>query len=215
MNENKNLVLAAVAAALYVVLNLIPIGMFIGAGGIFIPLSIIFVPVMAWLLEPREALIASIIGGLGSLIFNPSGTGTMGVFAIMVPVMAITVGSITLHMKSLKLAATGWIIIEFVFYYAFYNGQATIFWGVHYAVASLCAIIGVIKRSNSPYYYVPSIAMAENAALNVYSILIAGLPAELWQFIIISSIYERIIATVGAILLIKGLKKAIPQWVPE
>jgi len=213
MSNNKELTMTALMATIYIVLNAIPISQFIGSA-IFIPLSIIFIPVMAWLLTPKNAAIASIIGGLGSLIFNPVGTAGMGVFAILVPFIATTVGSLTIH-SNYRYATIVWLVVEFGIYIFRYSGEAPLAWGTHYLIAALLAGYGVMSGKRDPIWYAASIAMSENAVLNVFSMYVVGLPAGVWNFILVPSMIERIIATVGSILIIKAITKTIPQAVPQ
>ncbi len=207
-----DLSLAAMVGAIYILTNMIPISQFIGSA-VFIPLSIVVVPVMAWILRPRYAALASIIGGLGSLVLNPIGTAGMGVFAVLIPFVAVTLGSITIHVNGWT--SIIWIIVEFIIYIIRYNGEATYLWGTHYAVAAVIGIYALTTKKKSAIWLVPAITMGENAMLNLFSMYVVNIAAPIWSFIVIPSILERSIAAVGAIILIKGLAKALPQLVPE
>jgi len=52
--------------------------------------------------------------------------------------------------------------------------------------------------------------MCGNAMLNIGSMFILALPAELWGVIFPASFLERAIASIGAYFLIQGIKRALP-----
>ncbi len=207
--NSKQITMVALMATIYIITNLIPISQYIGAA-VYIPLSIVFVPVMAFYLSPKEALISASIGGLGSIIFNPGGAAIFGIFAILTPAISVTLGSIGFMGRKYALIPIVFLVLEFAFYIIWYSGRATFLWGTHYLIAILLAgyYFTVNKRN---MLLIPAIAMCENAVLNIYSLTIAGLPADLWNFIVFPSMLERTIASIGAILIIQGLNRSIPN----
>ena len=196
-------------AAIYIITNLIPISQFIGAA-VYIPLSIVFVPVMSYYLSPKEALISASIGGLGSIFLNPGGAAIYGIFAIITPAISVTLGSLGFMGRKYSLIPTGFLVLEFIFYVIWYDGRATFLWGTHYLIAILIAGYYISTNKNN-MLLIPSIAMCENAVLNIYSLTMVGLPADLWNFILVPSMLERTIATIGAIIIIQGLNRSIPK----
>jgi hypothetical protein len=207
--NSREISMTAIMAAIYVITNLIPISQFIGAA-VFIPLSIIFVPVMAYYLQPREALMSAAIGGLGSIFINPGGAAVFGVFAILTPAISVTLGSLGYVNRKYTLIPIGFLVLEFVFYVIWYGGKAPYLWGTHYLIAVILAGIYFFTNKNN-LLLIPAIAMCENAMLNIYSLTIAGLPADLWGFILVPSMIERTIATIGAVLIIQGLNRSLPS----
>jgi hypothetical protein len=207
--KSREISMVAIMAAIYVITNLIPISQFIGAA-VFIPLSIIFVPVMAYYLQPRKALMSAAIGGLGSIFINPGGAAVFGVFAILTPAISVTLGSLGYVNRKYSLIPIGFLVLEFVFYVVWYGGEAPYLWGTHYLIAVVLAGIYFITNKNN-LLLIPAIAMCENAMLNIYSLTIAGLPADLWGFILVPSMIERTIATIGAVLIIQGLNRSLPS----
>lgn len=207
--NSKQISMVAIMASIYIITNVIPISQFIGAA-VYIPLSIIFVPVMAYYLSPKEALISASIGGLGSIFLNPGGAAIFGIFAILTPAVSVTLGSTGFMGRKHTLIPIGFLVLEFVFYVVWYGGKATYLWGTHYLIAILLAGYYFVTNKNK-MLLIPAIAMCENAVLNIYSLTIAGLPAELWSFIVFPSMLERTIATIGAILIIQALNRSIPN----
>lgn len=207
--NSKQISMVALMATIYIITNLIPISPYIGAA-VYIPLSIVFVPVMAYYLSPKEALLSASIGGLGSIFFNPGGVAIFGIFAILIPAVSVTLGSIGFMGRKYVLIPIGFLVLEFVFYVIWYSGRATFLWGTHYLIAILLAgYYFAVHKYNM--LLIPAIAMCENAVLNIYSLTIAGLPADLWNFIVFPSMLERTIATIGAIFIIQALNRSMPS----
>lgn len=206
----KKLSLIAIMSTVYMITNMIPISQFIGAT-VFIPLSIVFVPVMAYYLSSKEALISASIGGLGSIFINPAGAAVFGIFAILTPAVAATLGSLGFMNRKYTLIPISFLMVEFFFYVIWYGGTATYLWGTHYAIAILLGLAYYFTGKDI-LFLIPVTTMCENAMLNIYSITVAGLPASLWGFIIVPSMIERTIATVGAFMLIQGLNRALPGF---
>ena len=121
----------------------------------------------------------------------------------------MTIGSLGFVERKYSIIPIVFLIIDFLFYILWYSGKAPLLWGTHYLIAVLLAGYYFVSNKNN-FLLIPAIAMCENAVLNIYSLTIAGLPAELWNFILIPSMIERTIATLGALLIIQGLNRSLP-----
>lgn len=207
-SETRQLSLAALLGAVYIATNWMPFSSYIGGAG-FITASVIMVPVVAALLRPRYAVITGLIGGIGINIFVQGYAMVMPWYSILIPMVAMVLGSIAFHSKTYSWAPGAFLALEGALYLVAYEYKATPLFLTHY-------IIGILA---SLYYFLTgkfkaglifSTAMCDNAMLNIGSIMILGLPAELWIVIFPVSFAERIVATVGGYLLLKAIQRFIP-----
>lgn len=213
MNKTRQLALTAILAAIYIVTNWIPFSQYIGGAG-FITLSVVMVPVIAAILTPVYALFAGLIGGLGINIFVTGYAMVMPAYSAFIPAVAILLGSLAMHDRKYSWAIVAFLILEGAYYIFAYKFTATPVWLTHYIIA---IILGLYYMFTNKFKMgiIYTTALAENAMLNIGSIFLLRLPATLWPIIFPASFIERIIAAVGAIVVIKGLYKALPTKLPE
>jgi hypothetical protein len=207
---SKPIAQAVMWAVIYAVLTLIPFSQFIGGAG-FITLSVIIAPVIAYFLKPHYAFVAGLIGGLLISVFMIGYGQILPGYAVLIVLLPITLGSIAMHYKSLRWLPALWLVFQACDYLFAYQFQATPIWLTHYIIGILISLAATaIPKLHSVWLVFP-ITMVENSMLNIGSIHILGLPADLWIIIFPVSLVERIIAAVGAAVVIAALEKRFPQ----
>lgn len=210
VSKTRQLAMTAVLSALYVIANFIPFSQFIG-GAAFITAGVVMIPVIAVMLTPLYALMAGIICGLGISVFSIGLATVFPGYCILITTIAVLIGSIAFHYRFASWLPAVFLIAQGGFYVMYYNGAATPLWLTHYIIGIACSIAAFAYWKLKPGL-VFSTAMLENAMMNIGSLVILNLPAELWIIIAPVSIAERIIATVGALLILGGLYKFAPNY---
>lgn len=211
--NTKSLALLAVFASLYGVLTILPFSAYIGGPG-FITCACFLLPVMALLLDPAYAFGSGLLGATVGMMFGMGYPTIMPIWGLLIPAIAAGVGSYAFRKRN-ELGVVV-LILEGLLYLRFYNFQASGLFLVHYVVAILLgtwAVFGAFNAFRWNHFYrrltaVALTAMVENAMLNVGSILILALPAELWVAIAPVSIMERVIILVVSMVIIEVLRKS-------
>lgn len=103
-----------VFATLYVVLSLIPFSVFIGAPS-FLTLNLIVTPVIVILLNPFEAFLASLFGGVITFYVAPF-QAMFGPFTILLPIAGSAFGSLAYHKGKIGALATASFLIVAILY---------------------------------------------------------------------------------------------------
>jgi hypothetical protein len=201
-----------VFAALYVVLSLIPISMFIGAPS-FLALNLITTPVIAIWLSPLEAFLSSLFGGVIALYMAPF-QAMFGPFTILLPISGSTFGSLAYHkgkigafmaMLFLATAISAYLVKNFPFPY---------FVAPH-LIAGLVALSTSFKKMSPLSVKLPLFAfvstMCEQGMMMILAVYLIGLPWQAFVGILPLMVYERIVGTVGATIVIVSLMKVIPK----
>ena len=197
--ETKMLSLATLFGVVYVVLNFVPLSQFIG-GAAFITASILWLPVIAKRLPPKYAALAGFIGGLVTSAFMIGVAAVMSFYAFAIVFLTAVIGSLAFHERKLAWLPAAWLIVEGLIYLAYYQGAATPLWLTHYCIGVVLSLFyAVTGKFQQGLFF--SVAMVENAWLNLGSLLILNLPAELWIIIFPVSFVERVIAGVGSFLI--------------
>lgn len=206
-SKYQQVALASLLAALYVILTLFPFSSFIGGAG-FITANVIIIPVIAYLLDPQWALLSGFLGGLIITMLRIGLSTVFSAYAIIIPAGAAFLGSF--GFRRFKVIPILFLLAEGFFYIASYRGQSTMLWLVHYAVACMIFITGMITRKSriETVGAIAVTAMCENALMNIGSIVILQLPWFLWDIIAPISWLERLIATFFASILIAGIKQS-------
>ena len=204
---------ASIFAALYVVTSLIPISTFIGAPS-FLSLNLIITPVMAFLLAPSEALISSIIGGLISLYLSPT-QAMFGPITILLPVSGATLGSLAVHKGKLgKLAAAGFLTASMLAYLT-RNHSFPYFVSPH--TLALCILAYGTVREMTPLKLKAPInafvsTMCEQGMMMIFATHLLHLPAQIFSGILPLMLYERIVATIGASIIIIAIIRTFTNY---
>jgi len=214
MNESSSMRISIVGmlAALYIVTGFIPISLFIGAPS-FLALNLILVPTMAYLLQPLEALSASLIGGVISLYLIPS-QAMFGLFSILLPIVGASFGSLAIHKKRfgallcsvfLLMAITAYLIINSSFPYFIIPHILAL--GI--LVISLYIDISHLKIKIPLYSFIST--MCEQAMMMILAVHLLKLPWSVFIGILPVMLYERIFTSIGASILIIAITKIIPN----
>ncbi|RLE54126.1 MAG: hypothetical protein DRJ30_05715 [Candidatus Methanomethylicota archaeon] len=207
--SSKNLTLMALLSALYASLTLIPISPFIG-GPSLLSLNLIIIPVLAYFLNPLEAFISSIIGGLASMWLPSALSGVFGPFAILLPICGSTLGSLYKY-------GVGRIIVAFYLFICIIGYLARVpqfpYWILPHSIALLLCIFSMLKelkRRLSFFLNAYIATMCEQSIMMILASYLLSLPAEIFAIAFPLMIYERLAATIGGFILIsifKGIMK--------
>lgn len=214
MNKNPNAALRAarigVFAGLYTATSLIPISVFIGASSL-LSLNLIVTPAIAILLTPIEACIAALIGGLLSLWIAPW-QAMFGPATLLLPVVGAFVGSLVFHKRKIgsPLAAVflGGITLSYLA-----SRSEFPYWIIPHVVAIILA--GISAFSTPLKIRVPLDAfvatMCEQATMLVQAMCVLQLPAVVFSAAFPLMLYERVIGTIGATLIVLGIVRFVPM----
>ena len=222
MNKNpvQNKALRAsrigIFAALYAVTSLVPISVFIGAPS-FLALNLIITPAMAILLSPSEALFAALFGGVVSF-YVASMQAMFGPYTILLPVAGATFGSLTYHKTKRGASISALFLAGAISAYLIKNYPFPYFIMPHF-VAIVLALLSSFKRMTPLRVKIPMYAyvstMAEQGMMMIFAVHLIGLPWQVFVGILPLMVYERLIGTVGATIVIISLMRIIPEYFSE
>jgi hypothetical protein len=192
----------SVFAALYAVLSLVPISVFIGAPS-FLALNLIITPVIAILLAPLEAFLSSLFGGIIAFYVAPF-QAMFGPYTIILPVAGSTFGSLACHKGKLgALAAVSFLVAAISAYLV--NNFPFPYFIVPHLIAMLMALIVAFKKATPTILKVPLYAfistMCEQGMMMIFAVYLLGLPWQAFVGILPLMIYERIVGTLGGVLI--------------
>jgi hypothetical protein len=192
-----------ILSALYVVTGFIPISVFIGAPS-FLALNLILIPTMAHLLQPIEAFSAALIGGLISLYLIPS-QAIFGLFSILLPIAGATIGSLTIHKGKLgSLIGSAFLGIS-ILAYLIVNFSFPYFTLPHILALGIL-VISLFRDMTNLKIKIPIHAfistMCEQGMMMILAVHLLKLPWSVFIGILPLMIYERILATIGASILV-------------
>lgn len=202
-----------VFAALYAATSLIPISMFIGTPS-FLALNLVITPIIAILLSPREALFASLFGGIIAFYIAPM-QAMFGPYTILLPVAGATLGSLTYHKTKLGASIGVLYLVVAIFAYLIKNYSFPYFIIPH-SLAVILALVSSFKSMTPLHVKIPMYTyvstMCEQGMMMILAVHLIGLPWEVFPGILPFMIYERIIGTVGGAMIIFALMKAVPKY---
>jgi len=205
-----------VFAALYVVLSLIPISTFIGAPS-FLALNLIITPVIAILLSPSEAFLASLFGGVISLYVAPF-QAMFGPFTVLLPLAGSTFGSLAYHKGKVGAFVAMFFLAAAISAYLVKNLPFPYF-VVPHLTAVLVALATSFKKLTPLSVKVPLFSfvstMCEQGMMMIFAVHLLGLPWQAFVGIMPLMVYERLIGTIGATIVIISLMKIIPKHLSE
>jgi hypothetical protein len=205
-----------VFAALYAVLSLIPISMFIGAPS-FLALNLIITPVIALLLNPFEAFFSSLFGGIIAFYIAPF-QAMFGPFTILLPIAGSTFGSLAYHKRTIGTFATALFLIVSVAAYLLKNLSFPYF-VIPHLLATILVLISAFKKMTpealkAPLYVYVS-TMCEQGMMMIFAVHLLGLPWQAFVGILPLMIYERLIGTIGGTAITLSLSKIGAKYLPE
>lgn len=218
-SNTLRLTLASSFAALFIISTFFPLTPFIG-GPQFITVEILLVPVIAAILRPVFATVTVFIGTLGMVAGGTSFYGTFGLPGILIPVIAVALGSVAFHYRLGALFPWSYVLAGSIYYLVFSKG-GTLLWLVPYAlvifsVPVLFRLEGTTRIGILALYTV----MCEQVTMNIFSISLLNLVGPVWLVITPFMYSERALAAVGGTLLIVALKSRLgtrlqldaPDW---
>lgn len=208
----KTISLISILSALYVITGFIPISMFIGAQS-FLALSIIVIPIIAYLLNPIEALTSTLIAGTILLAINP-GSQVFGILTILLPTFGATMGSLIFRRKNqTKYIPLIFIIITIIFYT--YQRPDFIWWIIPHTIAVIILILSnyIEPKLTIPLFTFAS-TMAEQSIMLILAITVLNLPTIAFQTAFPLMLYERLTATMGSTIVLYSIKRIIPELIP-
>ena len=215
MNRNRNEALKAskigLFAGLYALTSLVPISVFIGASSL-LSLNLIITPAIAILLTPLAAGAAGLIGGLLALWIAP-GQAMFGPTTVLLPFAGAFLGSIMFHKKKVGIPLVA-IFLAAVSLSYLASRSEFLYWIVPHLLAIILA--GASVFSTPLKIRIPTNAfvatMCEQAAMLVQAVYVLQLPAVVFMTAFPLMLYERLIATVGASMLVFGFSKFAPKY---
>lgn len=214
MNESGNAALRAsrvgVFAGLYAVTSLVPISVFVGAQSM-LSLNLIITPCIAILLSPMEAVAAAVIGGLLALWIAPW-QAMFGPTTVLLPLAGAFFGSMTFHKRKIGSLIAVIFLTLVVLAYLTLRSEFP-YWIVPHIVAIVLA--GVSVFSTPLKVRVPLNAfvatLCEQACMLVQAVYVLQLPYVVFLTAFPLMLYERLIATIGASIVVLGLSKLAPK----
>src|SRR5438445_4120136 len=177
------LALTSTLAAVYVVSTFFPLTPFIG-GPSFITLEIVMLPVIAAVLRPILAMVTVLVGSLGMALGQPSFYQTFGLPGLLVPILAVALGSIAFHYEWGPIAPWAYVLAGAIYYILFSKG-GTLFWLAPYTLVMIS--LPAALRAKHPYrigLLALYTAMSEQVSLNVLSISLLNLTGDFWIVVI-------------------------------
>lgn len=215
MSNNQDVVLKAsrtgMFAALYAITSLIPISVFVGASSL-LSLNLIITPTIAILLTPVEAGTAALIGGLLALWIAPW-QAMFGPTTILLPFAGAFLGSMVFHKRKVGSLVAAIFLAAVVLAYLSSRSEFP-YWIVPHVAAIILA--GVLAFLTLLKMRVPLIAlvstMCEQACMLVQALYVLELPYVVFVTAFPLMLYERLIATVGASVIVLSLYKILPEY---
>jgi hypothetical protein len=202
------LALTSTLAAIYIVSSFFALTPFIGGPG-FITLEIVMLPIIAFLLRPFLATATILAGSFGSAFIQTSFYHTFGLAGLLIPLLAVGLGSIAFHYEWGAIAPWAYVLAGAVYYILFSKG-GTLFWLAPYTLVIVSLPAGL--RAKDPYrlgLLALYTAMSEQVTLNVLSISLLNLTGDFWTAVTPLMFLERTVATLGGFSVIVALKSQL------
>lgn len=200
-----------VFAGLYAATSLIPISVFIGASSL-LSLNLIITPAIAILLTPKEAGGAALIGGLLALWMAPW-QAMFGPTTVLLPFAGAFFGSMVFHKWRIGSPMAAIFLAAVVLAYLSSRSEFP-YWIAPHIVAII--LVGVLIFSTPLKIRFPLNAfvatMCEQASMLVQAVYVLELPVGVFLTAFPFMLYERIIATVGASVIVLSLYKILPAY---
>lgn len=161
---------------------------------------------MARLLRPREAIIVAILAPLGLFVFQLSLIPIFGFFGILIPAMAIILGSLGFHRS--YLIPTAYVVFGLVWYVLFSGG--TFLWLLPYFIVIVLALANQFHSFAKGgkwdiLLHSLEVTVCELVTMNIGSISILHLPGGLWLLITPVMYFERSVAVIGSAVILLAL----------
>lgn len=191
--------------SLYIVSNAIPISTFIGGAG-FITAGIIILPIVARLLNPKEAILAAIIAPLALFFFQLSIIPIYGFYGMLIPSSAILIGSLGFNKSDLFPIA--YTLFGAIFYLLYSNG--TILWLLPYVISILLSLANYFRpfklgEKKEVITHSLQVTICELTTMTIGSITLLNLKGEIWSVILPFMLYERSVAVISSTIITLSL----------
>ncbi|MGD0330048.1 MAG: hypothetical protein ABSB40_06325 [Nitrososphaeria archaeon] len=206
---SRKLSAAIVFASLYIVLAFVPIGTTVIGGTSSFGLAIIVPPVVGWILGPYYGALSMVISfAAGNFI---SMTATFGFLSVLISTSGAFFAG--LNKRGFPFITAIYLVFFSFFFCIIYP---TAWWYIlPHIVASCCAVLILFfKKSSrlSVFFSTLSSTFAQQATGTFLSIFMLSLTSGEWYVIFPLTIYERTIASVGALLVILAIEKRVKTF---
>ena len=213
LTQSKAIVASRIGvfAALYATTSLVPISIFIGASS-FLSLNLVITPTIAVLLSPIEAGCAALIGALLALWIAPH-QAMFGPTTVLLPLVGAVCGSLVFRKIKLGALVSGFFLIGVVASYLVARGQFPYWIAPHALTIVLMGISSLMTPLRIRVVLGSFVAtIFEQAAMLIQAVYVLQLPVIAFATAFPLMLYERIIATLGASLIVLGIAKFTPNY---
>lgn len=199
-----------VFAALYVITSFVPISVFIGASSM-LSLNIVITPTIAILLNPIEAGAAALIGSVIALWLAPY-QAIFGLTTIFLPLAGAFLGSLVYHKTKIGALLSVSFLLGVAWAYLMARG-AFPYWVVPHVLAAFLSTLSGFLTPTRLQVVLSSfiVTMCEQAAMLIQAVYILQLPVIVFMTAFPLMIYERLIGTIGASMIVFGIMKFAPN----
>jgi hypothetical protein len=162
--------------------------------------------VLARLLKPKEAIIVAILAPLSLFAFQLSLIPVFGFFGMLIPAMALILGSLGFHRS--YLIPTAYVVFGLVWYVLFSGG--TFLWLLPYFIVIALALSNQFRRFAKGgkweiLLHSLEVTVCELVTMNIGSVSILRLPGGLWLLITPVMYFERGVAVIGSAVILLAL----------
>lgn len=200
-----------VFAALYVITSFVPISVFIGASSM-LSLNIVITPTIAILLNPIEAGTAALIGSLIALWLAPY-QAIFGLTTILLPLAGAFFGSLVYHKTKIGALLSVAFLLGVAGVYLMERSEFP-YWVIPHALAAFLAALSSFSTPTRLRVVLSSFTatMCEQAAMLIQAVYVLQLPVVVFVTAFPLMIYERLIGTIGASLIMFGILRFAPNY---
>lgn len=204
----RRISLMAMLSVVYVICTFIPISPFIG-GPSLLTLNLIIVPMIALTLNPIEAFITSLIGGLITLWVVPMALANIfGPSVLLLPVLGSTMGSLSKYKAGKIIVGPYLVFCIFAFIHAIPEFP---YWITpHMLAVILCPVAEFIKNIKLKVTITAFVStMCEQAIMMILAVYQVQLPWQVFAAAFPFMIYERALAVIGGSILTLAVSRIV------
>lgn len=199
--KSKDIALVSILAATYAVTSYFPISVYIG-GEALITANVMILPLIAYVLDFPCAVLTAFIGALAMYFTNTSIAPIYGPFTLFIPVLGVFFGALT---KKNSVVAIPWIAFGAISYYLYSNG--TPFYLSLYIFEITVNLLTLKFKKFGIVNCCVSTTISELVSMDLGNIFLMEFPGSLWAIILPLAIYERTVAVIGSLILIRGFRR--------
>ena len=199
-----------VFAALFVTTSFIPISVFVGASSM-LSLNIIITPILAILLTPIEAGVAALIGSFIALWVAPY-QAIFGLTTIFLPLAGAFFGSLVYHKRKIGTLFSAGFLLGVIWAYLTARSEFP-YWVLPHFLAAFLAILSGFNMPKKIRIVLSAFVatICEQAAMLIQAVYLLQLPVVVFSMAFPLMLYERLIGTIGASLIVIGLINFAPN----